>query len=239
MIFNDKVAIVTGAAGRIGAATVKMMAERGAQVILVDVNEEKLKLECEKLCSEGLRVCYKICDISSEESVKAVTSDILQQFGKVDILVNNAGVYRREDSFCDQSSDMWKHLIDINILGTLYFTQAVLESMKAHNYGKIVNIGSVAAIYGIKYMITYSMTKGAIHAFTKALAKEVADYKITVNTVAPGNIQDRSDVFCEMSFLGRSGLPEECAEVIAFLASDASSFVTGQCYVVDGGRKVM
>lgn len=239
MTFKGKTAIVTGAGQGIGAAVAKILAERGAQVILIDVHENNLKLQCDRLRNKKYLADFRICDVSCEEKAKQTVTDIFKQYGKIDILVNNAGVYGAEGCFTEQKSDMWKRLIDINILGTMYFTQAVLPYMKECGSGRIVNLGSVAAIYGISSMISYSMTKGAIHAFTKALAKETAEYGITVNTVAPGNIHDDGSNYPYMSFLGRSGTAVECAEVICFLASDAASYVTGQCYTVDGGRKFM
>lgn len=239
MNFDNKNIIVTGAARGIGKAAAEIFAKGGANVAIVDINADALsKVKCE-LSQYGKKITAHICDISDEGEVKNTVGDIIKEFGKIDVLVNNAGIYHSEERFCKQTSDSWKRYFDINVLGTMYFTNAVLKNMQENRYGRIVNLGSVAAVYGIKYMITYSATKGAIHAFTKALAKDVADYGITVNTVAPGNIHEGDANYPDMSFLGRSGTPAECAEVIAFLASDAASYITGQSYQVDGGRKVM
>ncbi len=239
MEYENKVAIVTGAAIGIGRAVARQLASGGAKVMLVDIKEEALKELKAELTSKGLIAEYEVCDVGCEARVREVVAKTVTLFGKIDILVNNAGIYFGEGEFTSQNSDTWKKLIDINILGTMYFTHAVLPLMKDNKYGRIVNLGSVAAVYGIAYMISYSMTKGAIHAFTKALSKEAAPYGITVNTVAPGNIHEDVSSNPEMSFLGRSGTPKECAEVICYLASDRASYVTGQCYQVDGGRKVM
>lgn len=239
MEYENKVAIVTGAAVGIGRATARQLAAGGAKVMIVDIKEDALIELKSELQNSGFVAEYEVCDVSCEARVREVVEKTTNLFGKIDILINNAGIYFGEGEFTSQNSDTWKKLIDINILGTMYFTHAVLPQMKENKYGRIVNLGSVAAVYGIAYMISYSMTKGAIHAFTKALSKEAAPYGVTVNTVAPGNIHEDMGSNPEMSFLGRSGTPKECAEVICYLASDRASYVTGQCYQVDGGRKVM
>ena len=135
----------------------------------------------------------------------------------------------------------WKKKIEVNILGTMYCVSAVLPHMIKNHYGRIVNIGSVAGSYGIANMADYSMTKGGVIAFTKALAKETAPYGITVNTVSPGsiNVTEEENVMPEHSFMGRAGTPEECASVVVFLSSDEASYVSGQDYRVDGCRKKM
>ena len=141
----------------------------------------------------------------------------------------------------DTTSDMWKKCIDVNILGTMYTTHAVLPHMIEKHYGRIVNIGSVAGEYGISYYVDYSMTKGAVISFTKALAKLVGDKGITVNCVSPGSIDitGGNDKMEDFSFLGRAGTPEECANLVMFVASDEASYISGQNYLVDGCRKKM
>ena len=136
----------------------------------------------------------------------------------------------------DTTSDMWKKCIDVNILGTMYTTHAVLPHMIEKHYGRIVNIGSVAGEYGISYYVDYSMTKGAINSFTIALAKEVAEYGVNVNAVLPGNIGSLGEQGDnELSFIKRRGTPEEVANVVSFLASDEASYINGSNVLVDGG----
>ncbi len=242
MNYKDKVAIVTGAAAGIGKATALKLAQCGATVIITDIDEKKLIDSREDISKYSDKVhCYK-CDVSNESQVHKVAEDVIEKYGKIDILINNAGIYKiGNEPFETSSSQNWKDKINVNILGTMYFTQAVINNMMQNHYGRIVNIGSVAGEYGIKYFVDYSMTKGAVASFTKALAKYVGEYNITVNTVSPGNIHpiEESEQYANMSFLNRAGTPDECANVICFLASDEASFVSGQNYLVDGCRKVM
>lgn len=239
MDFKNKVCIVTGAASGIGKATAEILAKKGAKLSLMDINGDKLNEFTNELSKNGTEVLGFCFDISNPQEIKEMVNATLKHFGKIDVLINNAGIYKGEQEFEKQDIDDWKKLIDINILGTMAMTQAVLPAMKEQKSGKIVNLGSVAATYGISYMITYSTTKGAIHSFTKALSKQVAEFGINVNTVAPGNIREDLQIGADMSFLGRAGSYHECANVICFLASDDASYVTGQCYTVDGGRKMM
>ncbi|MDF2722314.1 MAG: hypothetical protein K0Q59_1989 [Paenibacillus sp.] len=242
MDFTGKTVIVTGAAQGIGHATAILLAEHHANLVITDINEAAL-LELEKeLTAMDVQVKAIVCDVSNEQQVGQAVAEALRRFGKIDALINNAGIYTEGVMpFVESSSDYWKRKIDINILGTMYFTHAVLGSMIKNEYGRIVNIGSVAGVYGIRKMVDYSMTKGAVIAFTHALAKEVGPYGITVNTVSPGNIlaKPSGKNNTELSFLGRSGTTRECANVICFLASDDASYVSGQNYQVDGSRKSM
>lgn len=244
MSFENKVALVTGAAQGIGEAVAINLVKNGARVFLVDVDEVKL-IEVMNKCHEINNTAQMfICDISDEKQVKKCVEKCLDTFGEIDILINNAGIYAQEKEFSISDRASWNKLIDINIYGSMYFIQEVLPIMEKKKSGHIVNLASVAAVYGISYMPVYSLTKGAILALTRALAKSLGSKGITINCVSPGNIHpgdpyEQTDEHKAMSFLGRTGTPEECANVICFLASDESSFVSGQNYIVDGCRKVM
>lgn len=234
MDFTNKVALVTGATKGIGKATVEIMISHGAKVIATGRNEKALTELSDRYGSSILT--YK-CDVSDEEAVNNMVADATKKTGGIDILVNNAGIYMEDKGpFVSQTSDIWKKKVDINIFGTLYPTHAVLPQMIERRSGRIINIASVAGIYGIRDMLDYSLTKGAIISFTTGLAREVGPYNITVNAVSPGNINTYNEL-PELSYMNRSGTPKECANVICFLASDEASFVSGSNYVVDGSRK--
>jgi len=240
MNFAGKVALVTGAGRGIGLAIAEGLAKRGASLVLFDINEENLAAATEACKAYGVPVTGKLLDVSDEDAVRAAVAEAIQEFGQVHILINNAGIYIAND-FLTSDSSVWKRSIDINILGTMYPTHAVLPHMIEHGYGRIVNIGSVAGVYGINYFVDYSMTKGAIISFTKALAKLVTDKGVTVNTVSPGSIDVKGGAkpMKDHSFMGRAGTPEECANAVVFLASDEASYISGQNYQVDGCRKKM
>ncbi len=178
--------------------------------------------------------------MSDEAAVRAAVNTGIREFGKIEILINNAGIYPGRN-FITSTSDQWKKIIDINVLGTMYPTHALLPHMIENGYGRIVNIASVAGVYGISYFVDYSMTKGAILSFTKALAKLVADKGVTVNCVSPGSIDvtGGNNPMPEHSFIGRAGTPDELANVVLFVASEEASYVSGQNYIVDGCRKKM
>ena len=240
MNFKGKNAIVTGAGRGIGKAIALGLAQKGANLILFDINEENLAKTAAEIGNLGVKVKTAVVDVSDENAIRNAIDDSIKEFGQIHILINNAGIPVIND-FLNGDSSAWKKSIDVNILGTMYPTHAVLPHMIEKGYGRIVNIGSVAGVYGIKYFVDYSMTKGAVIAFTKAVAKLVSDKGITVNCVSPGSIDttgdnDSMDDFC---FIGRAGTPEECANPVIFLASDEASYISGQNYLVDGLRKKM
>lgn len=240
--FKGKVALVTGAATGIGRAVLLQLAQGGATVIAVDVDEEGVKDVAEEALALGVEAYSASVDVSREDCVGRMMENLLRDCGHIDILVNNAGIWRTgHGPFAESDSATWRQKIDVNILGTMYITRAILPTMIERGYGRIVNLSSVAGVYGNRNMVDYSMTKAAIIGFTVALAKEVGEYGITVNAVSPGNINSEQEYRnnTALSFLGRSGSSEECANVITFLASDAASFVSGQNYLVDGCRKKM
>ena len=238
--FTGKCAIVTGASIGIGRATAEKFAELNCNLALVSRDYDKLVELKEKLEKKVDVLIFK-CDVSDEDAVKKVVADTIEHFGKVDILVNNAGIWRRWIPFAETESSMWKQYIDVNILGTLYITHAVLQNMLANHYGKIINVASVAGVYGNALQVDYSMTKGALISFTKALAKEVTDKGVFVNAVSPGSVSNKQDEPepTELSFTGRTGTHTENANLIAFLASDEASYIAGQNIQVDGCRKKM
>ena len=239
MNFQGKTAFVTGAGKGIGRAISEGLAKGGASLIIADINEANLADTASSCMALGARVKSIVLDVSDEAAVRASIAESIEEFSQIHILINNAGIYRASDFLTSDSSE-WKRYIDINILGTMVPTHALLAHMLDHGYGRIVNIGSVAGVYGINYMVDYSMTKGAIISFTKALAKLVSGNGVTVNCVSPGSIDvTGKNPPNDQSFVGRMGTPEECANVVLFLASDEARYVSGQNYLVDGCRKMM
>lgn len=237
MDFKGKTAFVTGAARGIGRATAIGFAKKGANVVIADVADlAETYEEVKKYTDNVMKINF---DVSDEDDARAAVTSVLQQFGKIDILINNAGIFPDSD-FISSVSEQWKKVIDINILGTMYLSHAVLPSMIENGYGRIVNIGSVAGVYGFSWFVDYSMSKGAVISFTKALAKAVSNKGITVNCISPGSVApDGSDEMKDFSFVGRASTYDEIANVIIFVASDEASYVSGQNYLVDGCRKQM
>lgn len=243
MHFQGKVALITGAAVGIGRAAALRFAEYGAKLVLLDVQYAKLEALKEELGAYTTDVLIYQCDISDENCVNEVTADALNAFGKIDILVNNAALWRCRSDFVDTPIDEWKRFLDINVMGTVYVTKALLSGMLERGYGRIINIASVAGVYGNRKMVHYSATKGAVISMTKALAKEVSEKGVTVNAISPGSVSP-SDIEnvnhtqpSELSYMGRTGSDMENADLICFLASDKASYISGQNIQIDGCRK--
>ena len=243
MEFMDKTAIVTGAAAGIGRATVAQLVRGGANVVMVDMNEEKLRALQAELAEFGDKLMAVSCDVSDEEAVNQAVAAANARFGTVDILVNCAGVWRDVAAFQQASSALWRKYLDINVMGTVHFTKAVLDPMLQQGYGRIINVASVAGVYGNAKMSFYSAPKGAVIAMTKALAKEVTGQGVTVNAVSPGSVSPAENLDIdytqpsELSFAGRTGSCRENADLICFLASDKASYISGQNIQIDGCRK--
>ncbi len=243
MNFKGKTACVTGAAVGIGRAVALELAKLGAAVVLWDVDQKNLELLQEELREIGAEVLSSVCDVSDEKSVAEAAEKAIAHFGKVDILVNNAALWREWSSFTEISTEQWKRYFDINVMGTVYATRAFLPGMIEREYGRVINVASVAGVYGNAKMVCYSATKGAIISMTKALAKEVADKGVLVNAVSPGSVSpsnERDIDFTkpsELSFMGRTGSDRENANLIVFLASDEASYISAQNIQIDGCRK--
>ncbi len=239
MIFNNRCALITGAAAGIGLATARTLAAHGVRLVLTDVNSDGLDKAVAELRESGADAVSFVIDVGSDEDIDRLAAGLKENDIKIDILINNAGIWRdNTGNFWETDPKSWIRRWRINVYGLMYLTRVLLPGMIERQYGRIVNVASVAGIYGISGMTDYSATKGAVIAFTKSLAKETTGYGVTVNSVSPGNIGD-GDKDNGLSYAGRIGSYAECAELICFLASDNASWCSGQDYRADGCRKKM
>ena len=243
MEFSGRVAVVTGAAVGIGRATVMQFLKEGAKVAALDVDAEKLTALQEELdqCADNL-FCG-VCDVSNAQEVTQVIDQAAEKFGGIDILVNNAALWRYSAKFLEIPLDIWPKFLDINVMGVVHCIRAAMPYMLEKRYGRIINVASVAGVYGNGYMTNYSATKGAVISMTKALAKEVAKKGITVNAVSPGSVSTSANPDIdfaaenELSHMGRTGTNRENADLICFLASEKAGYISGQNIQNDGCRK--
>lgn len=239
MKYNNRTALITGAANGIGRATAIMLAKRGVDVVIFDLNAEKLAETEAEIKKTGRRVLSVICDMGDQSSIDAAVSK-LEDFGKIDILVNNAALWRDNvGEFVHTNPESWKHRWMVNVWGLMYLTQKLLPPMLEQRWGRVINVASVAGRYGIANMVDYSTTKGAIHSFTKALAKETTPFNVLVTSMSPGNTGNGEMRPNELSYIGRESNYDEPAEMICFLASENASYCSGQDFQVDGCRKKM
>jgi len=243
MKLKDKVSLITGGARGIGKEIALTLGKEGSKIAICDVNinealKTKEELEKQLITIEAFQV-----DVSVYSQVEEMLNKILDKFGKVDILVNNAGI-TKDSLILKMDEKDWDKVIDVNLKGTFNCIKAVSKVMLKQRYGKIINIASIVGIMGNVGQANYSASKAGIIALTKTTAKELGKRNINVNAIAPGFIdtemtkvlpQEIKQKMLEQIPLGRFGMPEEIAKVCLFLASDDSSYITGQTIVVDGG----
>lgn len=240
---QGRIALVTGAAQGIGRAIALELAKTGAALALADINEAKLALVVGEVeAMGGTATAFKL-DVSNQESIESGAKAVLDRFGKVDILVNNAGITRDALMMSMKRSD-WDLVIAINLTGPFLLTQALLRQMIKNRWGRIVNMASVVGRAGQAGQVNYAASKAGLIGMTRSLAREVASRGITVNAVAPGYIETPMTAVLDEKVsaamlanipLARRGTDLDVAQAVAFLASDAASYITGQVLDVNGG----
>ncbi len=244
MDLKDKVAVVTGGYSGIGRAVCEKLASLGADIAIVGIGREEDKEASVKAVADlGVKVQAYDCDVSDFESGEAVVKQIIDDFGKIDILVNNAGI-TRDKLMLNMTEAEFDAVINVNLKGTYNMTKHVYKPFMRQRSGRIVNLASIVGINGNAGQANYCASKAGVIGLTKAVAKELAARGVTVNAVAPGYIDtpmtqalsDKvKDEIASQIPMKRRGLPEDVANVIAFLCSDFASYVTGEVIRVDGG----
>jgi len=250
MKLENKIALVTGARRGIGEGIAKKLAEEGAKVVVTDINEDDCKKVAEEIEKDGGEAMALKLDVTDKENIQKVINKVKDEFGVIDILVNNAGIALMEEPEKYDIETVEK-VLDVNLKGSLAMAYAVLPDMVEQNYGKIVNIASIAAFVAWQKIYTYSATKGGIVSLTKGLAGDYSPKGINVNAIAPGAIKTKmlddvseelgisNEQLIQMTPKRRVGKPEDIANAVAFLASDDADFITGQTIKVDGGYTIL
>jgi NAD(P)-dependent dehydrogenase (short-subunit alcohol dehydrogenase family) len=247
---DGKVAVVTGAAGVIGAATMRLMAARGARIVAVDRREANLTAVVSEL-PESAGALALTADVTNEDDVAAYVRTACERFGTIDVFYNNAGIEGEIKSITDYPLDAFRRVLDVNVVGVFLGLKHVLPVMLRQNRGSIINTASVAGLVGSPQIAVYSASKHAVIGLTKSAASECTGTDVRVNCVCPGLIDSRMlsaiiegrsgqrvphDKVVERIPARRLGRASEVASIVAFLASDEASYVSGSAYTVDGGR---
>jgi len=252
---ENKVIIITGAAMGLGLAAAKELASKGANLTLVDYNEKSLTEAKDDISKKfpDVKIITVVADVSNEGAVKNYVDETVKAFGRIDGLYNNAGIEGRQAGMTEYDVNIFKKVIDINLMGVYYGMRYVIPVMQKQNYGRIVNVASVGGIRGVLNQTPYVASKHAVSGMTKNAALEYGRDGIATNAIAPGailtpmvaeafkqvNPQDPKAAeteYAQANPTKRLGLPEEVAKVVAFLLSEDASYVNGQTIAIDGGE---
>ncbi len=240
MDFAGKTALITGAARGIGRAIAETLSERGANIVICDIDQDAVNATAKALGENAIGIK---ANVMSQDDIAAMVEESLGKFGSIDILVNNAGV-TRDGLLVRMDENDWDLVLDINLKGAFLVTKAVAKVMMKQRSGRIVNISSVVGVTGNAGQANYSASKAGLIGLTKTAAKELAARGITVNAVAPGFIEtemtavlsDKARAYMlDKVALKRPGTPDDIARAVAFFASDDASYITGQVLGIDGG----
>jgi NAD(P)-dependent dehydrogenase (short-subunit alcohol dehydrogenase family) len=243
MRLKDRKAIVTGGGQGIGRSIALKMAHEGADVVIAEMNPDSGNQTKKEVGALGRRALFIAIDVADQRQVKGMVEEVLRRWGKIDILVNNAG-FDRGATLLKVREEDWDAVLGVHLKGTMNCIQAVAPHMIENSYGKIINISSILGKSGAISGISYSSAKAGIIGLTKSVARELGRYQINVNVVLPGLIltptiakmaEKYQNMIIEATPLRRIGQPEEVANVVAFLASDEASFMTGAAVEVSGG----
>lgn len=240
---DGKTALVTGAARGIGRAIAEKLAAEGADVVVCDLNKDWLTETQQAVTARGRKALALATDVSQPKSVQQTVDEALEAVGHLDILVNNAGI-TRDGFLVRMSEEDWDQVLAVNLKGTFLFTKAVSRGMMKQKFGIIVNLASIIGLIGNAGQCNYAASKAGVIALTKSAAKELASRNIRVNAVAPGFIETKMTAVLSEAVrakmldaipMARFGLPDDVANVVLFLASPASAYMTGQVLSVSGG----
>lgn len=246
MDFSGKTALITGSGSGIGREIALWLAQRGADIVVNDVSPDNAEATAQDIIKQGQTAISSCANVVSQAEVKGMFEMVQSKFGKLDILVNNAGI-TRDNFLMKMTEEEWDQVMDVNLKGVFNCCRSGALMMSEAHYGKIINISSASGQMGNIGQVNYAASKGGVISITKTLAKELARFSITVNAVAPGFIETPMteavpdkvrDYLVKQIPLGRAGSPKDIANAVAFLASDHSSYITGQVIACNGGMYV-